>query len=303
MSSIEQSVRPEKRLVRSSFDKAAESYDAVAVLQREVAERMIERLDLVRLAPKRVLDIGAGTGVAAGQLVRRYPEARVILLDLAPAMVRLSRQRFSFWTRWRRRVGFVCGDAESLPVADASCDLLFSNLTIQWCGDLERTFMEFRRVLRPGGLLMFTTLGPDTLKELRAAWTEADVGVHVNEFVDMHDVGDAMVRAGLADPVLDMEMITMTYPDVASLMRDLKGIGAHNVNPGRERGLTGKVRLRRMTEAYERFRREGRLPATHEVVYGHAWAPEPGSMAAQQGEPGVQTVGLDALRAGLRGRP
>ena len=286
--------RLNKSDVRASFDRAADAYDAVAVLQREVGSRVMERLDLVRIQPQVMLDVGAGTGWCSAALAQRYPRARVLALDLAPAMLHRARQRFSALTRWRRGHAFVGGDAEALPVADASCDLLVSNLALQWCPDLDRAFSEFRRVMRPGGLLMFSTFGPDTLKELRASWAAADGAVHVNRFIDMHDVGDALVRAGLADAVMDMEHITLTYRGVGDLMRDLKGLGAHNVNAARQRGLTGKCRLHAMMQAYEGFRREGVLPATYEVVYGHAWAPEQ-TGTVSQGDDGVVRVPIERL--------
>ena len=291
---------PEKRRVRAAFEASAASYDAVAVLQREVADRLLERLDLVRLQPASVLDVGSGTGYCSAALARRYPVARLLAVDLAHAMACRTRERFTWWQRRRRGHGFICADAESLPLADASCDLIISNLTLQWCGDLARTFAEFRRVLRPGGLLMFSTLGPDTLKELRAAWAAVDDRVHVNRFVDMHDVGDALLQARFADPVMDMEMITMTYPEAMGLMRDLKGLGAHNVNPGRNSGLTGRRRLQAVAAAYEPFRRDGVLPASYEVVYGHAWVPEGTPQQTQQD--GEARIRLDQLRGTLKGR-
>ncbi len=187
------------------------------------------------------------------------------------------------------------GDAEQLPFADASFDMLFSNLTVQWCSDLEQTFSEFRRVLKPGGVLLYTTLGPDTLKELRTSWAMVDDRVHVNTFLDMHDVGDAMLRARLAEPVLDTELLTLTYHQCMMLMRDLKDLGAHNINPGRNRGLTGPRKLKAVMEAYERFRQgDGLLPATYEVVYGHAWRAEK-EPAEQQGPPGEFGFSLDQL--------
>jgi malonyl-CoA O-methyltransferase len=201
-------------------------------------------------------------------------------------MVQHTRQRFSFIQRKWRGHGFACGDAERLPFADNSFEMIFSNLTVQWCGDLEATFAEFRRVLKPGGVLLFSTLGPDTLKELRAAWGAVDGHVHVNRFIDMHDIGDAMVRARLAEPVMDMEMITMTYHDGMTLMRDLKVLGAHNVNAGRNPGLTGRARIKAVLNAYEKFRTaEGVLPASYEVLYGHGWrATQEREVAAPSGE-------------------
>jgi malonyl-CoA O-methyltransferase len=224
----------------------------------------------VKLQPRNILDVGAGTGIASAGLLKRYPKARVLALDFALPMLRHAKRQGS----WRRRPSCVCGDAEHLPLADDSVDLLFSNAAIQWCNDLPRTFAEFLRVLRPGGLLMFTTFGSSTLKELRQAWSHADGHVHVSQFVDMHDVGDELMRARFADPVMDAERITLTYAEVIDLMRDLKLLGAHNASRARARGLTGRQRLRAMRQAYEAFRVDGRLPASYEVVYGHAWVPE-----------------------------
>lgn len=267
--------RPSKKDIRATFEASATRYDEVAVLQREVATRLLERLDLLKMTPGNILDLGSGTGICSEALSRRYPKARVVALDLAEAMLHHTRRRFSRWDRFRNKHGFVAGDAERLPFADGSFDMLFSNLTLQWCSDLEQTFNEFRRVLKPGGVLFYTTLGPDTLKELRASWAVVDQGVHVNTFLDLHDVGDAMLHARLAEPVLDMEHITLTYRYSMDLMRDLKALGAHNINPGRSQGLTGPRKLKAVMEAYEQFRQDdGLLPATYEVIYGHAWRAE-----------------------------
>lgn len=296
--------RPDRRLVRASFERAAATYDAAAVLQREVADRLLERLDLVRLEPLRVLDLGAGTGYCTAALARRYKKAQIVALDLAEAMLALARRRTAGpIARHLRGHGCVAGDAERLPFADHSFDLLFSNLTLQWCGDLAAAFGEFRRVLRPGGLLLFTTFGPDTLRELRASWATVDSLAHVNAFLDLHDVGDALLGAGLADPVMDMESITLTYPDLHALMHDLKAIGAHNVNPGRAPGLTGRARLRALNAAYDTWRRpDGLLPATYEVLYGHARAPEPAVAAPRPAARGPASIPLEELRARLRER-
>ncbi|TVQ69760.1 MAG: malonyl-[acyl-carrier protein] O-methyltransferase BioC [Chromatiaceae bacterium] len=262
--------RLDKRRVRATFDQAAASYDEAAVLQREVCSRLLERLQWVKLNPLRVLDAGAGTGQGAHGLRRLYKGSRVVALDLSPAMLRLTAKGAGWW----RKPGLVCADVESLPFADASFDLIFSSLTVQWCNDLDRALAECRRVLSPQGLLMFTTLGPDTLVELRRAWEAVDGRAHVNAFMDMHDIGDALVRAGFADPVMDVERMTVTYPDVRGLMRDLKAIGATNALSGRGRGLTSPGRLRALEKAYEEYRQEGLLPASYEVVYGHAWVPD-----------------------------
>ncbi|MDJ0807589.1 MAG: malonyl-ACP O-methyltransferase BioC [Gammaproteobacteria bacterium] len=278
----------DKRQARRSFERAASGYDEVAVLQRETAGRMLARLDYIQHSPKLILDVGAGTGEATHALANRFRKARTIALDFALPMLQRARRRGS----WLRRPRCVCGDAEQLPLADHSVDLIFSNATLQWCNDLQQTFQEFLRVLRPAGLLMFSTYGPDTLSELRQSWAEVDGSTHVSPFPDMHDIGDAMLRAGLANPVVDVDRMSLSYPDVRGLMRDLKTLGAHNVTTGRQRGLTGKGRLRAMFKAYEQFRIDGRLPASYEVVYGHAWAP------AQRTRDGVTSISLESLRLG-----
>jgi len=259
---------PDKRLARRSFEAAATDYDQAAALQKEVGTRLVQRLDLMKIQPKRMLDLGCGTGLCIPDLLNRYRKAELVALDIARPMLDQARKR----GRWLRRPRCVCGDAEQLPFADGSFDLVFSNLMLQWCVDLEATFRELQRVLTPGGLLLFTSFGPDTLHELRDSWQRVDGYSHVNAFVDMHDVGDALLQARFADPVLDVERITVTYPDVWKLMRDLKQIGAHNVTGGRPRGLTGKKHMQQLVEAYEHFRRDGVLPASYEIVNGHAWA-------------------------------
>jgi malonyl-CoA O-methyltransferase len=265
----------DKRRARRAFERAAADYDRSAVLQRELADRLLERLDYVRLQPRRILDLGCGTGYAVDGLQRRYRGAQVIALDFALPMLLQARRRGG----WLRRPHCLCADAERLPLADGAADLIVSNATLQWCNDPQAAFSECLRVLSPGGLLMFTTFGPDTLKELRAAWSTVDGYTHVSPFPDMHDLGDALVRARFADPVMDTERLTVTYSQLADLMGDLKGIGAHNATDGRPRGLTGPRRLAAVTAAYEAHRRDGRLPASYEVVYGHAWAPEQKPMA------------------------
>jgi malonyl-CoA O-methyltransferase len=257
----------DKVAARRAFEAAASGYDAAAVLQQEIATRMLERLDYVRLEPRTVLDLGCGTGFALDGLARRYRRARLLALDFSVNMLAQARRRGG----WLNRPRLLCADIEALPLADDSVDLIFSNATLQWANALDTLFAELMRVLRPGGLLMFTTFGPDTLMELRAAWAAVDNGAHVSPFVDMHDIGDALVRARFADPVMDAERLTLTYARLQDLMRDLKQLGAHNSLSARTRAMTGRRRFAAMQQAYERFRSEDRLPATWEVVYGHAW--------------------------------
>ncbi len=268
---LDEPYRLDKRRVRATFERAASGYDRTAVLQHEVCDRLLERLDLVRLSPTWVLDIGTGTGRAARGLRSHYKRSLVCGLDLSEAMLHQARRAAGWW----RRPVWVAGDAERLPFADGVFDLVVSSLALQWCDDLDRTFAGVRRVLAPGGLFQFSTFGPDTLRELREAWRRVDPeGTHVNRFLDMHDIGDALVRAGFADPVMDMEMMTVTYAELGQLMHDLRAIGASNANAGRPRGLTPRSRLQALEAAYEVFRRDdGSLPASYEVIYGHAWAP------------------------------
>lgn len=267
------------RLVRRAFERAAASYDAAAALAREVADRMLERLDLIRQTPQRVLDLGSATGYCARKLLARYTNANVVQLDVAPAMLRAARDASSWWQRGIERLtgtrtARVCADMHRLPFAARSFDMVWSNLALHWVPSPQDAFVEIHRVLRPGGVCMMSTLGPDTLKELRASFAAADQHVHVNRFVDLHDLGDMLVAARFADPVMDMECLTLTYSDVRSLLLELKACGAHNVNAGRNPGLTGKRCFETFMAAYEKLGVEGRIPATFEIVYGHAWRAE-----------------------------
>jgi len=283
-----------KRAIRRSFQRAADHYDEAAFLQHEVARRLDDHLDGVKIAPQRILDAGCGTGFGTSLLRARYPRADVVGLDLADAMLHqaAARQRGSVWEKLRARLmpnvpNFVpvCGDIERLPLARDSFDMTWSSLALQWVGDLQASFKEIRRVLKPGGLFIFASFGPDTLQELRAASSGVDGHHHVNRFIDMHDVGDALVHAGFSNPVMEMEQIRLTYDDLPALLRDLKAIGAHTVLEGRREGLMGKSAWQQLRRNYEKYRQDDRLPATYEVVYGHAW-----SERAQKLEDGRQII-------------
>ena len=280
----------DKSRARQAFGRAAATYDQVSVLQQEIGRRLLERLDYVKLQPTRVLDIGCGTGQHTAALLKRYPKAEVIGLDFALPMVQRTRQCGSWW----RHPQGICADLEQLPLATDSIDLIYSSAALQWCDDPRLAFVEMQRVLRPGGLVMFTTFGPDTLHELRHAWAQIDTDPHVHVFLDMHDYGDALVQAQFADPVMDCEKITVTYQEVSELLRELKSLGATNADQQRRRGLTGRARLKALSRAYETYRMpDGVLPASYEVVYGHAWVVP--SVSKNQ-IPGEVRVSVDTLR-------
>ena len=285
-------------LMRQSFEQAARRYDDAAVLQREIADRLLERLDYIRFEPANILDLGSGTGYCLYKLAEQYKKASMLALDIAPAMLQWSRQKRNWRQRFSSRFQYLAGDAAKLPLADNSVDMIFSNLALQWCVDLKQVFSELRRVLKPGGMLLFSTFGPDTLKELRHCWSKVDDYKHINDFVDLHLVGDAVLQSGFENPVMDMEMITVTYQDVMGIMRDLKEIGAHNVNNERARGLMGKARLKNLAEVYELFRTDELLPVSHEVIYGHAWKPE--TEILNTGQCGIQEVSVESLMNSIK---
>ena len=252
--------------IRRHHDRASAGYDAAAVLAGRLREDMLARLEWIAFVPECVLDLGCGTGHGAAALAARWPCARVIALDAVPRMLAEARR-----LAVEARIEWLCAEAEAVPLPDASVDLVFSNLMLPWCEDIDAVFAEVARILKRRGLFTFTTLGPDTLVELRAAWRAADGAAHVHPFTDMHDLGDGLVRAGFAEPVLDVSRYTLTYRDVGALMRDLKATGSQNAASGRPRGLTGRSRIAAMTEAYEPFRADGVLPASVEAVFGQAW--------------------------------
>ncbi len=256
-----------RQRVRRAFDRAASTYDAAAVLQHEVCQRLLERLQCVKLDPRRILDAGTGTGEAIRPLQKMYRRADLVALDISEQMLQQAAKRAS----WFRPSVQVCADIEALPFADNSFDLVFSSLSMQWCNDPDAALQNFMRVLKPGGLLMFTSFGPDTLKELRASWQQVDAAVHVNQFIDMHDIGDALVRARFADPVMEAEVIRVQYEKVDGLLADLRAIGANVTASGHRRGLLTASSLQRLRDAYESCREAGRLPASYEIIYGHAW--------------------------------
>lgn len=284
------------RQVRRHFGGAARSYEKHDALQREVQTMLLDRLGFYLQEPARVVDVGAGPGRGTALLKKRWPKAQVIALDAALPMLREAK-RHSAWLKPFQR---ICGDATALPLADHSVDVLHSNLCFQWIDDLTALFGECVRVLKTGGMLTFSTFGPDTLKELRAAWAAADGQPHVSRFLDMHDIGDAMINAGLRDPVLDVDRFTLTYSEPRKLLEELQGLGATNADTTRARGLAGKSRYRAMLEAYETMRVDGRIPATWEVVTAHAWGPPPGQSRRIPGGGEMASFSINSLRGSRR---
>ncbi len=262
----------DKARVRASFNRAAKTYDAAAILQKLIRTEMLSRLDLVKIKPQMILDAGCGTGHGSFALQKKFGRAQVLSLDIALGMLQKTHQQQPLLSRFFKQKNLICADIEDLPIANSSLDMVWSNLALQWCNDLDGAFIQIARVLQPNGLLMFSTFGPDTLKELRTATNNGNT--HVSRFIDMHDIGDALTRVGFSSPVLDVEHYTLTYDDVKALMRDLKAIGAQNATEGRARVLQGRGFLQKLAQNYEQFRADGKLPATFEVVYGHAWKSE-----------------------------
>ena len=276
------------RHIRHAFSRAAGSYDAAAALQHEVEARLLESLDYLEdREPQTVLDLGCGPGRAAAAMRQRWPRARVLALDLALPMLHAAKLASGKPSRWslRKPVESICADARALPLADNTVDVLFSNLCLQWVEDLPAVFAGFRRVLRPGGLLLLSSFGPDTLHELRAAFAQADAAPHVSPFASIAQVGDALMHAGFRNPVLDRDALATHYADLPALMRELRAIGATNALRSRRSTLTGKSRFSRAAEAYEVERRgnDGLLPASWEIITAMAWAPDAGAPIREAG--------------------
>ncbi len=254
---------------RQGFERAADTYDAAAVLQREVGDRLLQRLEYIKQTPSSVLDLGAGTGYISKDLLQRYPKSKLVAVDIAQSMLKKTQQH----RHWLRKPAVVCASAEALPFTDDAFDMVISNLMFQWCEDLPRVFMGVNRILKGNSLFTFTTFGPDTMRELRESWSQVDDYEHTSTFQDMHDVGDALMKSGFQQPVVDTEVITLTYQSLSDLMKDLKHIGATNASTNRNRGLTGRQKFKALEKAYQTFRtEEGLYPLTYEVVYGHGWA-------------------------------
>lgn len=252
--------RPAKQQVAASFSRAAASYDSVAQLQRDVGNALLARLP-VAMAPQRWVDLGSGTGYFSRALAARFPATTGVAVDIAEGMLRHARPLGG-------AAHFVLGDAERLPLASASVDVIFTSLAVQWCGDFTAVLSEAERVLRPGGVLAFASLCQGTLRELGASWRQVDGAVHINRFRAFSQYQSLCGASGLQVAHLAQVAQVLHYPDVRSLTHELKALGAHNLNPGRPGGLTGRARLAGLLSAYEAFRQPQGLPATYQVVYG-----------------------------------
>lgn len=279
--------RLERRAARRRFERAADTYADAARLEAEVGARMLERLDYVRIVPRRILDAGAGVAREARRLADRYRDATLVALDFSLAMLRGAQREGGFFSRLfgGPRPLPVCADFERLPLAAESVGLVWSNMALHWLDEPLDALREFHRVLAKDGLVMLSTLGPDTLKELRAAAGER----RVHRFLDMHDLGDRLVAAGFSAPVIDMEVITVTYPDIDSFLAELRATGQTGVRADRPRGLSGRRFLAQLRAALRAQFLGERLPATFEVVYGHAWK---GAPRAAAGGPAVVRLEL-----------
>jgi malonyl-CoA O-methyltransferase len=274
----------DRAALRRGFDHAADGFAGADVLQREVATRMLERFEVIKLDPRRIVDLGCGPGRARQDLGARFPAASLTGVDISLRMARRAAPPVSAWRRLMRTGGApmraVCADMGALPFAPGAFDLAWSNLALHWLDDPLPALREAARTLATGGLFMFSTLGPDTLRELRESFAAAGDDWHVKRFIDLHDIGDALGASGFASPVMDMEVLTLTYEDVDALFADLRATGPGNIMRARRRTLSGRRRFAAMRAAYETRRRDGRLPATFEVVYGHAWKAAPRRTAA-----------------------
>jgi malonyl-CoA O-methyltransferase len=254
--------------IRNAFDSHAASYEQYATIQREVGLRLFERLDYLKMCPRTILDLGCGTGLFSRMLAKKYPKAQVVSLDLSFNML-LETQRKQ---RWRNRWPLVNANMVKLPFVTGAFDLVFSNQTVHWESPVSNVLRELSRVMNNEGCLLFSTLGPDTFKELVHAWSLVDAYAHTNQFMDMHDLGDALMKELFLDPVVDQEHLTAHYASLTELLTSLKKQGVRNINSGRNPGLTGKKARSDFVQVYEAHRTpDGKYPLTYEVVYAQAW--------------------------------
>ncbi len=268
-----------KTEICNAFNEHAFHYEQAAKVQSEIGNRLFQRLDYLKINPRFILDLGCGPGIFTILLKKKYPKAVILGIDIAYKMLLQAKQKQTFWRKWF----LVNADMATLPFMDGLFDLVFANQVIHW-GTLTSLMRELNRVMSPNGCFMFSTLGPDTFKELKQAWSSVDKYAHINSFMDMHDIGDCLLRERFLDPVVDMEYLTVHYRNLKELISSLKAQGVRNINPDRNQGLTAKGHWRDFARNYESFLIKDKYPLTYEVVYGHAWKGE-----QHQLESGVET--------------
>jgi len=257
-----------KQAIARNFNRAATTYDSAAIIQQEIGKRLLERLEFIKIDPTVILDLGSGTGFISSALEKKYPKAHLVNLDLAEGMVNFSKKNHHSFNQ-----SYICGDGEFLPLNNHSIDFVFSNCALHWFFNPQKVLEEICRILKPEGLLLFSSFGPDTLKELGESFATLDQDTHINTFIDMHDLGDMLLQTKLSDPVMDMECLRLTYKNITGLIQDLKLTGAGYVYKKQKTGLSPKNTLDKLKTAYEYYRDPtSLLPATFEVIYGHAWA-------------------------------
>lgn len=268
--------------IGKAFNLHAAEYELAAKVQQEIGMRLLERLHYLKITPHRILDLGCGPGFFSKELSLMYPDAQIVGLDLAQLMLLQARKKHS----WRRKWSLVTADMMRMPFASGAFDLVFANQVIHWSDALAGVFRELNRVMNVNACLMFTTLGPDTFKELKNAWSLVNHYAHTNEFPDMHDVGDCLMAEHFLEPVVDMELLAVHYETLSKLVKSLKAQGVKNINPARNQGLTGKESWKQFTQNYSSMQTDkGKYPLTYEVVYGHAWKGE-----QRKTEQGIETM-------------
>jgi len=273
--------------VKQRFDRVAEHYDANAFIMEDIVGRLMSRLSFIKLEPKHCVDLGCGTGIVSKALQNQFPNAKVTGVDFSQAMIEQYRKK--------QALPAHLTSAQALPFPDNSIDLIVSNIMLPWCDDLSLVFKEAKRVLRPDGVLLFSTFGPDTFCELRQAWAGVDERAHVQVFLDMHDVGDALLKSGFADPVMDVERVTLKYKTLDVMLKEIKAMGLSNLLQNRFRGLTGKS-VWKQFENHFLHDSAGKLDLSLELVFAYAIKND-----EIKNNPEEQTFSLDALRRTLRG--
>ena len=263
-----------KEYKRKSFNRAAITYDSCSILQDTISDNLIDRLKIIKLNPLNILDLGCGTGTNGLSLRKKYKKSKIINYDFSENMLREARLKQKLFILDKINLSpysYICADIEAIPLKENSLDLVWSSSTLQWCNELDLVFNQVKKILKPGGLFIFSTFGPNTLNELREITENLFNEKKTSTFIDMHNIGDLLMHSGFSDPVLDVENFTMTYKEVDKLFMDIKSIGATNGNVSKNRGLSGRSFTKKIVEKYEAYRNNNLLPASYEVIYGHAW--------------------------------